>query len=131
MTVEHLAVDRDLLAGADNHDLADATWSAGISTSAPSRIDTSGRGRERGQVLDGAPGALGGEALDGVADAHEDDDHQRGHPLADGERREHAERHQVVSRDLAAQRRAADVAEDGEAGGQDQERCRPARARRR
>ena len=52
-------------------------------------------------------------ALDEVADAHEEGDDRRRDPLADDERGQHADRHQRVRNDAAAERCPDHAAERG------------------
>ena len=120
LPIEHLAVGRDLLAGADNDDVAGAELVDRQLDLCPVTVHARGARGERGQRLEAAPGAVGREPFDGITDAHEEDHHQRRHPLPDCDRREHADRHQGVRDDLAVQGRADHVAEDGVAGDQHQ-----------
>jgi hypothetical protein len=112
LPVQHLAIHGDLLAGADDDDLARADLADRKLDFDPVAQDAR-RGRGHGgKVLQRATGASGGEALHRVADAHEEDHYQRCRPLAYCQRGDHAQGHQRVGDDLASQGCSHDVAED-------------------
>ncbi len=126
MASDHLAVNGNLLAGADDDRLADAHLGERHLDLPAGARDASRLGRHRREALDGAAGPVGREALGEVADAHEEDnDHRRG-PLAQYERGQHAHGHQRVRGDAPAQGSAEDAPEHRVAAEQHEtEACRP------
>ena len=131
MAGDHLAVDGDQFARADDDHVADLHGGDRqldflFAVLAGAR-DTGRLGRQRRQFLDRAAGAFGRELLGIVADAHKEDDHGCRRPLADGQGSHDADGHQRVRGDLAPGGRLCHVGKDRPAGHQHQQGAQPER----
>jgi len=125
LAAHHLAVHGNLFAGAHDHQVARQDGGNGRLHFDTVALDARGLGRQGFQVLHRAARALRGGFLDGVADAHEEDDHRGSGPLAHGQRRNHTQAHQRVGGDLAVECRTHDIAKDRIAEDQHQQCAGP------
>ncbi len=96
LSADDFAVNRDLLTGSYNHRLThvylgDRRYVFLAVAFHPRRLR-----RHRRQVFHRAAGALGGEALGVIADAHKEHHHSRRGPFTYRYRSQHAQRHQCV-----------------------------------
>ena len=119
------AVHRDALPGLDEDDLAPADRLGGDLDVAAVPLDARGPGGELQELLDRLAGALRGEPLQEVGEAHEEDDHGRRRVLTDRERAEDAQRHQRMRGDGPIPERSDHVAEDRDATHEDRRERQP------